>query len=381
MHTLLLNPLSPLVLRTGKPFGDTGGDDSFPFPLPSTLAGALRTAHADTLGLHFKQEEQPRILAWQSQGALPAKFVGDLVEALFPKPQDANYAQPDETLILQRLSPIGVTDGEYCDLPDGLKPVFLEANDKAKPAAGPVWWTQEVMTDWLLGNQPDQFDIAKLGPNALPIELRNHVALKPETLSAKTGQLFQSSGPDFGNRRSNKPGHDLKNRGWETERYGLLARFSEPIGEGVLRLGGEGRLTAVSHIENAWPELRDIVDSALKNAKRIRLILATPALFDGGWKPGWIGQGNEGSPPGVEGLKLRLCAAAIDRWQAISGWDLLHRKPKAVRRMVPAGSVYWFEVVGVLPDDWASSLWLSALSDQAQDRRDGFGLALPGLWI
>jgi hypothetical protein len=53
MHTHLLTPHAPLVLRVGKPFGETGGGDSHPFPLPSTVAGALRTAHApqDVAGL------------------------------------------------------------------------------------------------------------------------------------------------------------------------------------------------------------------------------------------------------------------------------------------------------------------------------------------
>jgi CRISPR-associated protein Cmr3 len=380
MHTLLFKPMAPLVLRTGKPFGDTGGGDSFPFPLPSTVAGALRTAHADTLQLDFKQDHS-RIIAWQAQGALPAIITDDTAQALFPRPQDVSYVQPDKHLILQRLSPepLADKDEEGCDLPDGLSPAFLNDNDeeKSKPATGPVWWTQDAMTAWLLGETPEA---TTLGPNVLPIETRTHVALCPETLSARTGQLFQSAGPDFGNRRK-KPDHSFAERGWQTDRYGLLARFSEDIQADLLRLGGEGRLTAVSHHESAWPQLPDNLASALANTRRIRLVLATPALFDDGWKPGWIDKDRLGSPPGIPELKLRLCAAVIDRWQAISGWDLLDKKPKAIRRLVPAGSVFWFEVVGEPSADWAKALWLSAVSDQEQDRHDGFGLALPGLWI
>ena len=69
-----------------------------------------------------------------------------------------------------------------------------------------------------------------------------------------------------------------------------------------------------------------------------------------------------------------------ERWQALSGWDLMARKPRAVRRLVPAGAVYWFEIVQGDAEAIAR-LWLAPLADREQDRLDGFGLALPGLWI
>jgi CRISPR-associated protein Cmr3 len=69
----------------------------------------------------------------------------------------------------------------------------------------------------------------------------------------------------------------------------------------------------------------------------------------------------------------------VERWQAVSGWDMVARKPKAIRRVTPAGSVYWFEIVKAT-EDWAKKLWLTPISDSEQDRRDGFGLVLPGIW-
>ena len=74
----------------------------------------------------------------------------------------------------------------------------------------------------------------------------------------------------------------------------------------------------------------------------------------------------------------------MERWRAVSGWNLEKGKrgPKAIRRLVPAGSVYFFELKDGNPADLAK-LWLKSVSDKGQDgqdRRDGFGLAMWGIW-
>ncbi len=374
MHTHLLTPHAPLVLRIGKPFGETGGGESFTFPLPSTVAGALRTAHADALGMDFQSSSDiEQIIAWNCHGALPAEISKDGIAALFPRPTDVRYGSTSP-VSLQTLAPLELGEGEGCDLPDSLLPVFLQDDDKSKPADGPNWWTQKAMLEWLTGSTPN---LEELGPVPLPVDTRTHVALDPLTLAAHEGQLFQSAGPDFEAQRI-KPHREISGRGWLARRHALLARFSETLAPSLLRLGGEGRLANVSPCD-AWPEISDGLKSALEAGRRIRLILATPALFDGGWKPGWINSDWKGSPPQCPGLVLRLRAVAVERWQPISGWDMKERKPKAIRRLAPAGSVYWFEIIEA-PSDWIDALWLSPISDTEQDRRDGFGLAVPGVW-
>ena len=47
--------------------------------------------------------------------------------------------------------------------------------------------------------------------------------------------------------------------------------------------------------------------------------------------------------------------------------------------MVPAGAVYWLSIEQAVAVD-KLDLWLQSLCDQEQDRRDGFGLALPAPW-
>ncbi|MFN9295923.1 MAG: type III-B CRISPR module-associated Cmr3 family protein, partial [Planctomyces sp.] len=83
-------------------------------------------------------------------------------------------------------------------------------------------------------------------------------------------------------------------------------------------------------------------------------------------------------PDGSGILKVRLLATANQRWEAVSGWSYETRGPKKVRRLVPAGAVYFFEVLSCESLNW-SNLWLQSVCDEVQDRRDGFGLALWGL--
>ncbi len=79
-----------------------------------------------------------------------------------------------------------------------------------------------------------------------------------------------------------------------------------------------------------------------------------------------------------------MVAAVVGRPLAVSGWDLKGGKPKPSRRAVPAGSVYFLR----FPEGWgegevrawAERAWFQNLSDGEQDRRDGFGLAVLGVW-
>jgi CRISPR-associated protein Cmr3 len=125
-------------------------------------------------------------------------------------------------------------------------------------------------------------------------------------------------------------------------------------------------------------------------AAGLRLVLATPALFAKGWLPGWLDDRLEGTPPHGSGLKLKLRGVALDRWGALSGWDMRPDKPhpshqggaaRSTRRLVPAGAVYWFEILANTgAANIAERLWLASVCDAENDRRDGFGLALPGVW-
>lgn len=385
-HIYRLLPKAPLVFRTGRPFGETGGGDTYPFPLPSTLAGALRTAWAEQQPGRFNyrdEQRQAELLTKPVHGPLLARIEGERLTALLPRPADALYlAADDGTVRAYRLAP-QLVDGAGCDLPHpDLLPVLLdEAAPAGKPPSDlPVFWTADIMNRWLHGAKLPP-DPTQHGVGALPVEHRTHVALADDTFAADPGALFQSGGLDFAMRRKPQVG-DLASRGWHDEEFALLVRTGFSVAPTLRRVGGEGRFARIEPA-TGWPALPAKLAQTIadEKQKRLRLVLATPALFKDGWRPGWINADTlEGSPPDHDDLRLRLRACACERWQALSGWDLVAHKPRAVRRLVPAGAVYWFEILQGDADAIAR-LWLAPLADRKQDRLDGFGLALPGLWI
>ena len=201
---------------------------------------------------------------------------------------------------------------------------------------------------------------------------RTHVKIDPSTLAAEEQMLFSTSGLAM------KDDVSLAARVEYAGDFSLLlADLDEQH-----PLGGERRLVRWSNsknLENAWccPKAERL---ELKNKTGIRMVLAAPALFEHGWKPGWLKEGLAGRPPGLPSVTLKLVGAVIDRRQPISGWSLESNGPKPVRRLVPAGSVYFFRVEEGDPRELADKLWLQSVCDDPQDRCDGFGSALWGVW-
>jgi CRISPR-associated protein Cmr3 len=143
-------------------------------------------------------------------------------------------------------------------------------------------------------------------------------------------------------------------------------------------LGGERRLARWSPASEGWPEMPGELKETIVESRRARLVLLTPALFEHGPLPAWSG----GAWPLGKGVNVSIRAAAIPRPEVVSGWDLAKGTAKPTRRLVPAGSVYFVELAGT-PEalrQWCEETWLACVSDDAQDRRDGFGLAVLGTW-
>ena len=88
MNTYLIEPLAPLVFRSGKPFGSLSAADGANFPLPSSMAGMLRTVTAEQ-----NQQAFDESLKQQSvYGPLLVRYQDEkTLEILVPKPADAMY--------------------------------------------------------------------------------------------------------------------------------------------------------------------------------------------------------------------------------------------------------------------------------------------------
>lgn len=387
MKTWVIEPHNSFIARDGRPFGLNAGvrAESLPFPFPSTTTGGVRTRDGlnregvfDTSNGNIK-----RVKNLSVRGAL---LVGvDKDESVTwwfaPAPSDALLLDANDKdnnkAKVCRLVPRKLPAHAATNMPDDeLMPIYLESKDKNKPHGyAPHFWTWDIFKEWLV--DPKDYDIENLydfGINRLPQDERSHVAIESATQSSEEGNLFQTRGLEFTRQKQEK------RLGTATRLALAVATDAAKINKGVASLGGERRLVSWREFqgpENIFDsECPDkIAESIIKN-KACRVLLLTPAYFEQGWKPSWI----------IQNRSIELKAAAIQRAQVISGWDFERGGPKPTRRLVPAGSVYFFKLNGDEEEirNWISAIWMNCISDSAADgttpRKDGFGLAVLGTW-
>lgn len=385
MTTLLkITCRDPIICRDGRPFGAGQGNRmrSLEWPLPSVIAGALRTALGNSANREFSLAVAQELLRVEVAGVFP---VAD-DKLYLPLPQDCVVHGKRVLRAMPRTSEAG-----GCDWPVlSLRPVSLtaeQAPDDFKPEEAPAWWPIERYAAWLAGENIAFDDVFLHAPET---DIRTHVQLDPQAGAAEEGNLFTTAALPLSHLRR----HGSSAEGTFRSRFaeiGLTARVraEDWCGDEAAKLngfhtmGGERRLAywKVSSETGAWHcplEIR----TKLASASRVRMVLTTPAVFSHGWRPGWLNEQFAGQPPGAN-VTLRLVGVSIQRWRAVSGWSLAElpgqkRGPKPVKRISPAGGVYFFET-----DGDASSLadrWMESVSDDEQDQQDGFGLAAWGIW-
>jgi CRISPR-associated protein Cmr3 len=100
---------------------------------------------------------------------------------------------------------------------------------------------------------------------------------------------------------------------------------------GTMRIGGEGHGAHFTQIKPMleWPTIPRPLPP------RFKVYFASPAYFEGGWKPktGW-GKFFDGT--------VTLRAVALNRYESIGGFDWAANDQKPARRYVPAGGAYYF---------------------------------------
>jgi CRISPR-associated protein Cmr3 len=357
------------------------------WPYPSVVAGSFRTAIVKaTPGRDFSGKVPEKLLEISVAGVFPIAHD----ELFLPAPADCVWESTVKKNMVHWTSPDSLKAGEGADFPLGeLRPVMLtvdQAPKDFKPKPPPGWWPLRSLIDWLL-EKDVTFDKTFL--LAALSERRDHVQLDFDSGVAAESRLFATAGLTLTHLRK----FGIPDEAPFLHRYEpitLAARVETPdewsVGslDHLHPLGGERRLVhwKASGDPKLW-ECPETVRTALGSTFKVRMILATPAIFEHGWRPGWLDETLTGYPP-AGGPKLTLVGVSIQRWKAVSGWSLAKQSetgkpgPKAIRRLVPAGGVYFFETkdnAGTLANQW-----LKSVSDKPQDQRDGFGLAVWGTW-
>lgn len=389
MNGYLIESLAPLVFRSGKPFGSQASAQDVIFPLPSAGAGLVRYLHLsqNTDGKAFdwgkdKHEDyQKQVLSIAAKGPFLGRYDDkDNIEILVPKPANAMYHENKATGVksLVHLTPKAFDDeNELCgsDLKEGLFHVQMEQALKGKPAKGVNFWTLEHFIQWQKGENLDFETVDEHGLTSVPTELRTHVAIDDESLSSADGMLFQTASFDLA--------HTKTGDAWSDKRLGFVVQTTKELKPDLATFGGERRLSHFKRVQNTSlsfePTQQDV--DTINRAKGFSLAFITPCIFGQGAFPAWIDKDTlTGIIPDTS-IQVTLKAMAIDRWQAVSGWDSVLWQPKTTRRAVSAGSVYWVEITaGELDLQTLQQLSNKVWSDNEYDQNDGFGSAILSAW-
>ena len=391
MATLNIIPHDPIIARDGRPSGEGNRLRSLNWIYPSVIAGSVRTLLGKTVSPQTTARpfDDDVLIHRLKETTITGPFPCAEDKLYLPAPRDLVIYEKDDQKHIMPLRPKSLNTEEGCDMPhESCWPI--EVTEDIKPAKAPAFWSQNKMAQWLSLDNPEDFNAPTEHTgdflDAFQKEDRVHAKIDPERFAAEEGKLFSTEGLAISSVDVPLYKERLKQIG-----ITLVARVSSANAdlENALAnlsawhpLGGERRLAYFKSQNNSalW-SCPDKVVQALSGSAGVRMVLASPALFSRGWLPGWLDTTSlEGSPPGCA-VRLKLRGACVGRWQPISGWSLEkgRRGPKPVRRLVPDGSVYFFEILSGDPQELAD-LWLGCVSDEEQDRRDGFGASLWGVW-
>lgn len=405
----IIEPRDPFIARDGKPFSVGVSAATLPFPFPSTTTGGVRTRAGLASGSFLDNNGEPnkqlieQAMKIQVSGSLLVELdeQSEIQDWLMPAPADAlllEHENDRRKARVKRLVPLNVGSGltnldqgpHQSDNLTSVGPVEIDPN---KPFdRSPRFWRWHNFKKWLL--EPDSLPLAVnpkyLGHNGATTESRTHVAVNPNTWTAREGQLFQTRGLEFTRGDENKLG--------DSRRLAMAVCVSDEalalrIDEGLAPLGGERRTVAWrASARNLPSECLSEIKVQVAKDKACRVLLLTPAFFRLGSHPTWLLSEQYSVKPDLVGI-------ANERAQVVSGWDFEHHaikngrkvrgQPKPTRRLMPAGSVLFLRFVkGGAPEiqAWIERLWMNCVSDAAaegdpdQIRHDGFGLAAIGVW-
>jgi hypothetical protein len=425
----------PMVLGDGRGGVPFVARQTWPLPISGTAAGMVRSSFL-AASSQVSRDQALRVLRHvRIRGPWVVRETPEGLEHHFFPPSDV-VRHPKDGLLQARVIRPAKQEGVLWPERTGALPGLLELDDttgdgeKLEALKMSVWPLSALL----------RYALGLAGPGEvergieLPRETRIHVAIHDRARTAEPGQLYSSTGVRFG------------------EDYALALEVEVDDGSGLGEargpgvLGGEARPIFVARQPGGLPVLEavrfgdqmleEVVTKAAggeggQSAGGLRLQLLTHAclhrpafrqedLESGdtpGWLPSWL-KPREGRLAGthpaflrdemLRDVELELAALCMPNgYIPISGWNLQATSgdnasptgaPREVRRLVPAGSIYYFTARrgGVLLTGRElvplfRALWMCDLEpadkagpDEAHMRahpaHDGFGLALPGLW-
>ncbi|TVS15232.1 MAG: hypothetical protein EA417_13775 [Gammaproteobacteria bacterium] len=348
LHRLSIRAVDTLFFREARQHASLGASElASLFPPPTrTILGAIRTWLGDALGVDWKAfargDDAHRQLLGDSDAPGSVTIAALLIHhnrtRLWPCPADLLLGGTPGTRTVARLAPGPVVE---CDLGRIALPAAPPGTAPGSYVPADAWLTEEGARRWLAGECPQPDQVLRT-EDLLAGESRLGIARDNARATVKRGLLYQV--------------RHLRFRESATciEAYvaGLPEGLVPKTGRFTLRLGGEGRMADVA-IE---PAQRVPLPSPIVRRQdgQLALWLVSPADTEhGDPASGLAGFTRERGPGSADswrgalcGIELRLVSSCRPRAQREGGWDQKAHRPRAVRSLVPPGTVYFCEVLG-----------------------------------
>ena len=381
MRPFELSPADPLFLRDARPMAGSDVGRGANWPRPDQLWNALINAfHAawperrDWEGAPPRKtgrakperaRSSDRFGALKSVGPFPFIKANGADAPWFPCPADLGM----------KWVSLGDTD-----LPSPLRYAFLPKTKEK--TAHPQWIDADRYRKYLAG---ETFTL----PDAelCDCERAIGIAMDPETGAAEDAKLYQAEYLRL------RPGVSMiffADCRLQPKDGALVDVFDRQDRPRRLVFGGQRGVADISPVEKgfAFPFAGGATPFSGNGKVFLRWTLLTPAVFESGWRPGWVRENGKAQLPrgkvgrrdfpGKEArrkakaalgfVEARLVAARVPKPLAFSGWRVDENSPKPTLLAVPGGSCYVFEC----PDAEEAGALAKALS-WPNPRSDRFG--------
>ncbi len=367
MKHLFIRPLDVWLFRNGKSFNagsDHRAETVFP-PLPTVLQGAIRTHYIELHGgipayLHGQlpdvitkigKKGEPPPASFQIRGGFLAQYKDKQLTCYVPLPAHV-YLDDDIYRLLEPEKKSGV----MTDLGETQQLLWRDKHVAATKSDGSGWLS---LTDLeILLNQKQLPKGSEDNPTVKPDchfferESRLGIKLDYQSHTTETGQLYQTESVRL------------------REEYGLYVELDgvDWPDNGIFNLGGEAHAALY---ETIAPLTYPAPISPGQNNFTVTFL--TPTYFEKGWQPA--------SWQKFMGDSANFVTAAMGKPLVLGGFDVAHKRHKASRRYVPAGSTYYFTGTPNIPST------IKTMCDEVIENKIkfnygqyGFGQFILGAW-
>jgi len=356
-----IDAIDTLFFKDGKPFSmgeETWADGIFP-PSPSVIYGALCSyiLSENNSYTKIKQEELFNELK------ITNIFYRIKNDNYFPLPLDFVYKKNKSAAEKNRekntkLYKVSLLTGKQMNVVSSIpNPISVIRADDEVEGLSNAFINDTTLLNYLQGYIDSEIDCIDINDHLI-IESKIGIGRDNKTHTTEESKLYR-----VGMRRPKNFSIIVDLKG--IEQINKKTNF--------IKLGAEGKIAKISQAKISYSFQNDI--SITSNY--FKIYLQTPSFFKKGWLPSWIdentfiGQYND--------LKLKLITAFIGKPLNLGGFDMLKKMPKPMRKAVPAGSVYYFEILNGDFEKVKNSFNNKSISEFNTDIF-GYGLALVGIY-